>query len=163
MRKLIDGKSEAEGFPVSRLPHFSTEWQERLKGSLDFIGLNHYSTHLVRPENRTDPGSSGDSNTRTYQPADWPGSAASWIKVVPWGFRKILNWINRTYGNPALYVTENGFADREVDSTNDTGRTNYFVSYINEMLKAVLLDGCSVKGYMAWSLMDNFEWTAGYT
>ena len=163
MRELIDAKSEAEGLPLSRLPHFSTNWQQRLTGSWDFIGLNHYTAELVRPENRTDAGWSGDSNTRTYRPDDWPRTGSDWVKVTPWGFRKILNWIRRTYGNPPLYVTENGFSGRQSDSTDDPGRADYFVRYINQMLKAALLDGCNVKGYTAWSLMDNYEWTAGYT
>jgi len=38
-----------------------------------------------------------------------------------------------------------------------------FQSYINEMLKAIKLDGCNVVGYTAWSVIDNFEWAAGYT
>ena len=163
MREIIDAKSEAEGLQFSRLPQFSPEWRQRLNGSWDFLGLNHYSTELVRPEDRTDSGWSADSNTRTYQPAEWPGAASSWLKVVPWGFRKLLVWINRTYGNPPLYVTENGFSDGQRDSTEDAGRVNYYVSYINEMLKAVLLDGCNVKAYTGWSLMDNFEWGAGYS
>ena len=163
MREMIDAKSEAEGLQNSRLPHFSAEWQQRLNGSWDFLGLNHYTTELVRPENRTDAGWSGDSDTRTYQPAEWPGSAASWIKVAPWGFRKLLNWIEVTYGNPPLYVTENGFSDGQLDGTDDAGRVDYYVRYVNEMLKAVLLDGCNVKGYTAWSLLDNFEWISGYS
>ena len=63
----------------------------------------------------------------------------------------------------ALYVTESGFSDGQFDGRDDAGRVNYYVSYINEMLQAVLLDGCNVKAYTRWSLMDNFEWAAGYS
>ena len=163
MREIIDAKSEAEGLQTSRLPQFSHAWQQRLNGSWDFLGLNHYSTELVRPENRTDTGWWPDSNTRTYQPAEWPAGASSWLKVVPWGFRRVLNWIKRTYGNPPLYITENGFSAGQYDGKDDVHRVDYFVHYIKAMLKAVLLDGCNVKGYTAWSLMDNFEWSEGYS
>jgi beta-glucosidase/6-phospho-beta-glucosidase/beta-galactosidase len=77
---------------------------------------------------------------------------------VPWGFRKLLNWLSKTYGSIDIYVTENGFADYPDTGVNDTGRVDYYTSYINEMLKAVKVDGINVKSYSAWSLLDNFEW-----
>lgn len=83
--------------------------------------------------------------------------------MVPWGFRKLLNWIKNTYGNPELLVTENGFSDNSTVGLNDTMRTEYFRLYINNMLKASQLDGCNVTAYTAWSLMDNFEWMRGYS
>ena len=163
MREQIDRKSKAEGLPVSRLPQFSPEWQQKLKGSWDFLGLNHYTTNVVRHMIRTEGGWSADQDLRRMQPDDWPKAASQWIRVIPWGFRKLLRWIKRTYGNPALYVTENGFSDGQLDGTNDPQRADYYVGYINEMLKAVILDGCNVKGYTTWSLMDNFEWRSGYS
>ena len=162
MRQLVDGKSEAEGLAQSRLPVFTPEWKQMLNGSYDFLGLNHYTTELVVPAVRTDAGWNGDQNTMTYQSDEWESSASSWLKVVPWGFRKLMVWIKNTYGNPLLYVTENGYSDNDQVGLNDTARVRYYTSYINEMLKAVLLDGCNVKSYTAWSLMDNFEWERGY-
>jgi len=67
------------------------------------------------------------------------------------------------YGNPEVYVTENGFSDAESDDWKDDKRVNYFQQYTNNMLKAVVEDHCNVKGYMAWSLLDNFEWQRGYS
>jgi lactase-phlorizin hydrolase len=161
MRKYVDEKSFNEGRPVSRLPKFDAGWTLLLKGSLDFLGLNHYTTELTSATTGGGPGWDGDQNTRNFQDPSWEGSASSWLKVVPWGFRKLLNWINKTYGNPTLYVTENGFSD--VGGLNDTGRVNYYTQYINNALKAVKLDGCNVVSYTAWSLMDNFEWARGYS
>jgi len=100
----------------------------------------------------------GDQDVRGSQSPDWPGSSASWLKVVPWGFRKLLNWLSATYGDVDIYVTENGFADYPDTGVNDTGRVDYYRSYINQMLKAVKVDGVKVKSYTAWSLLDNFEW-----
>ncbi|ODN04812.1 Lactase-phlorizin hydrolase [Orchesella cincta] len=163
MRTLIDAKSQSEGLLESRLPSFDSYWSQQLNGSWDFLGLNHYTTELVVPENRTDPGWRGDQNTRTYQSEEWPPSASFWLRVVPWGFRKLLNWIKITYGNPLLYVTENGFSDTDAEGVNDQGRIDYYRDYTNNMLKAINLDGCNIKKYTAWSLMDNFEWAEGLT
>lgn len=82
------------------------------------------------------------------------------LKVVPEGFRNMLNKIREEYQNPVVYVTENGYSDR--DGLDDYGRLNYYYSYIQQMLLAIK-DGCNVKGYAFWSLLDNFEWEKGYT
>lgn len=56
---------------------------------------------------------------------------------------------------------ENGFAD--TCCTSDSPRISYLHSYIKAMLSAIYEDGCNVKAYTAWSLLDNFEWANGYT
>jgi beta-glucosidase/6-phospho-beta-glucosidase/beta-galactosidase len=163
MREYVDEKSRKEGRAESRLPQFDPGWTLLVKGSYDFLGLNHYTTELVEASSGGEPGWNGDQDTLTYQDGTWEESASSWLKVVPWGFRKLMVWINMTYGNPTLYVTENGFSDTDSVGLNDTRRENYYMQYINNMLKAVLLDGCNVVSYTAWSLMDNFEWARGYS
>ncbi len=104
MRELVDAKSAAEGRNVSRLPSFNAEWTQIIngnksiyfflyislsicfKGSLDFIGLNHYTTQLVFPTNGdNNPGIGGDSNTGGRKDPNWEESAADWLRVVPWG------------------------------------------------------------------------------
>ncbi len=60
-------------------------------------------------------------------------------------------------------MTENGYGDYPNTPLEDTGRINFHCLYINEMLKSVLLDGTKVKSYSVWSLMDNFQFTFGYT
>lgn len=59
-----------------------------------------------------------------------------------------------------VYVTENGVSDK--GGMNDVKRVEYFNSYLTAILSAIK-DGCNVKGYIAWSLMDSYEWKAGYT
>lgn len=73
---------------------------------------------------------------------------------------KLLKWIRVTYDNPPVYVTENGVSDK--GGTVDNRRVFYFNSYLDAVLDAVE-EGCNVKGYIAWSLMDSFEWKAGFT
>lgn len=72
----------------------------------------------------------------------------------------MLHWIKKEYDNPPTIVTESGVSDR--GGTNDTARINYFNSYLDAVLDAIEED-CNVQGYIAWSLMDSFEWRAGYT
>jgi beta-glucosidase/6-phospho-beta-glucosidase/beta-galactosidase len=86
--------------------------------------------------------------------------------VHPEGLRKALNKIKNEFGNPEVIITENGVSDKSsnfTDSINDYQRVEYYYLYINEVLKAVNLDGCNVKGYIGWSLLDGFEWAQGYT
>ncbi|CAG7820309.1 unnamed protein product [Allacma fusca] len=163
MRKMVDEKSAAEGRAESRLPTFSPEWVNIINGTLDFLGLNHYTTNYGYATSGGAPGHDGDAEVGGWTDPTWPESAASWLRVVPWGFRRLLNWLAMEYGNPAIYVTENGFADKDTDGLDDQGRVDYYRKYINEMLKAVKIDGVNVKGYTAWSLIDNFEWAEGYT
>lgn len=98
----------------------------------------------------------------------WQRGALYFMYNTPWSLRKLLNWIKEHYDDPEIIITENGFAvDGESDlaleaALNDTQRVEYLTSYINEILKAIRLDGVRVKGYFVWSLMDNFEWTHGY-
>ncbi|CAH2217568.1 jg15039, partial [Pararge aegeria aegeria] len=79
---------------------------------------------------------------------------------VPWGFRKLLNRIKDDYKNPPVFITENGVATH--GGIMDDDRVQYYREYLGALLDA-LDDGCDVRGYTAWSLMDNFEWTSGYT
>jgi len=91
----------------------------------------------------------------------WPKTGSSWLRVVPWGLRRLLNYVSQTYNNPTVYITENGVSDR-TGELDDTHRVHYINSYINEVLKASQLDGCNVQGYTLWSMLDNFEWAMGY-
>ncbi|XP_045170848.2 lactase/phlorizin hydrolase-like [Mercenaria mercenaria] len=161
MRQFVDSKSRAEGRNISRLPVFSPEEIEMNKGSFDFFGLNHYTTQYVHHSPDDRKSYEGDQDLYTTVDDCWPGSSADWLRVNPWGIRSLLRWVRDRYNNPPVYVTENGVGD--TGDLHDEARIHYYKSYTNEMLKAIILDNCNVKGYMAWSLMDNLEWTSGYT
>ncbi|XP_051172499.1 myrosinase 1-like isoform X1 [Leptopilina boulardi] len=161
MRQRIDENSKIQGWPTSRLPRFTQDEIKYIRGSSDFFGLNHYTSFVAIPQIKKE-GSVWFNDAgyyKTFNPK-WPGAASSWLKVVPEGFRHMLNKIKKEYQNPIVYVTENGYSDR--DGLNDYGRMNYYYSYIKQMLLAIK-DGCNVKGYAFWSLLDNFEWEKGYT
>ncbi|CAJ1078805.1 lactase-phlorizin hydrolase-like [Xyrichtys novacula] len=164
MKTIIRERSLAAGLPESRLPEFTPAEIQRIKGTHDYFGFNHYTTILSYP---VDLGQQqdyeGDRGTGTTHDRTWIGSGSFWLKITPFGFRKILKFIKDEYGNPPVYVTENGISERGEVDLNDLHRKHYYENYINQALKAQVMDGVDLKGYTAWSLMDNFEWAAGYS
>ncbi|KAJ3649795.1 hypothetical protein Zmor_021516 [Zophobas morio] len=158
----IAERSQKEGFSKSRLPEFSAEEVDYIRGTFDFLSLNTYTTNLAKWTTDHEIGTPGyyaDLSVSTYQDPSWNGSA--WIKVVPWGLRKLLNWIDQTYDHPEIVITENGYADD--GRLDDPDRINYYAEYLTAVLESIYEDGLNVTAYTAWSLMDNFEWTSGYT
>ncbi|XP_062904706.1 lactase/phlorizin hydrolase-like [Mobula hypostoma] len=164
MKTRVREKSLAQGLSKSRLPEFSESEKRRIKGTYDYMGFNHYTTVLAFNANLGNliPLYDADRGTGTTVDRSWLSSGSFWLKVTPWGYRKILNWIKKEFNNPPIYLTENGVSEHGYQGLNDTWRINYYRGYINEVLKAIKLDGVDIRGYTAWSLMDNFEWAMGY-
>ncbi len=102
-----------------------------------------------------------DADVTEFSDPKWYGGASSWLKVVPVGLRNLVTYLHETYKMPII-VTENGFSDFQ-GNVDDMQRIYYYKHYINQLLKAIKLDGADVRGYFAWSLMDNFEWARGYS
>lgn len=82
------------------------------------------------------------------------------LQIVPEGLRNVLITIKQRYGNPPIYILENGVSDN--GTLNDMQRKEYLYLYMREMLIAMKHDGCDVRAYTIWSLLDNFEWDRGY-
>merc|ERR1711892_1544855 len=164
VKDIIGNRSEAQGFESSRLPAFSEEEKTLLKGSVDFLGLNMYTSDLTEPYNFAidDVSSAADNGAYYTKDPNWYASGSFWLKVTPQGIRKVLNWIRINYNNPPVIVTENGVSDN-LGNIDDLSRIYYYKHYINNVLKAIKLDNCNVEGYVAWSLLDNFEWSFGYS
>ncbi|XP_032801046.2 lactase/phlorizin hydrolase isoform X1 [Petromyzon marinus] len=164
MKWAIGNRSMQQGHPESRLPRFTDEQKALLRGTHDFFGLNHYTSVLAFPRAYADSEESYDADRGVGVESHraWPVSGSGWLRVVPWGLRRLLAFIGSEYGHPPVYITENGVSERGSLDLNDTWRIRYYRTYINEVLKAVTLDRVNVRGYTAWSLMDNFEWTEGY-
>jgi len=155
----------------SRLPDFTAEQKLKIKGSSDFFGLNHYTTMYASAANGSvvaqdvygNGGLSEDQDVNLSVDESWPVTDFRWA-VVPWGCRKLLHWIDSRYGSPDIYITENGCAynDKLVDGVvDDSERIQFYQSYLSECSKAIK-QGVKLKGYFAWSLLDNFEWASGY-
>lgn len=162
----------------SRLPTFSKTQATLLKGSFDFVGINHYTTFYGR-HNSTDiigvllNDSLADSGAITlpFKDGNVIGDRANsiWLYIVPHGIRSLMNYIKQKYGNPPIIITENGMDDPNSpfisikDALKDEKRIKYHNDYLSNLLASIKEDGCNVKGYFVWSLLDNWEWAAGYT
>ena len=156
-----------------RLPKFTAEEIALVKGSNDFYGMNHYCANFIKHKTTAaEPEDFLGNLESLYQnkAGEWvgPETQCPWLRPNPLGFRKLLKWISDRYGRPAIYVTENGTSlkgenDLPLDQLlEDDFRVEYFRGYINAMAEARTYDNVDVRGYMAWSLMDNFEWAEGY-
>ncbi|XP_018335102.1 myrosinase 1-like [Agrilus planipennis] len=152
MQERIDALSKAQNFSRSRLPPLSEKEKRIIKGTADFLGLNHYSSTYVT-SGITPPKNPPSFKEDVGVNIRYGGSAT--------GFRKLLNWIKEMYKNPLIYVTENGVADKG-SALNDTNRITFLRNYMVQLLKAIE-DGVNVERYTIWSLMDNMEWSLGYT
>ncbi|KAJ8485107.1 hypothetical protein OPV22_017592 [Ensete ventricosum] len=132
-----------------RLPEFTAKQSEMVKGSFDFIGLNYYTTYYANSSSPTT-------------------AASSWIYIYPRGIRELSLYVKGRYNDPIIYITENGVA--EVNNASwplnkalqDDTRIDYHRRHLSFVLEA-MSKRAKVRGYFAWSLLDNFEWISGYT
>ncbi|KAH1231486.1 Beta-glucosidase 13 [Glycine max] len=93
-----------------------------------------------------------------------PKAASDWLYVYPPGIQGLLEYTKEKFNNPIIYITENGI-DEVNDGKmllNDRTRIDYISHHLLYLQRAIR-NGVRVKGYFAWSLLDNFEWNAGYS
>jgi beta-glucosidase len=125
---------------------------ERIAQPMDYLGLNFYARHVVGADGSVErvPGSN-------YTAMGWEVNAPA--------LRRLLQRLAAEYRLPPVYITENGAAfDDEVGPDGnilDLARIDYLRRHLQEVWNAIG-DGIDVRGYFAWSLLDNFEWTYGY-
>ena len=146
---------------------FGEAWPERaeadvatLREKIDWLGINYYTRSVT-----------------THDPAHWPVregrvrqeqhayTEMEW-EVYAEGLADTLRWVRERYGDIPLYVTENGaaFYDPPVapeGGVQDPLRIDYYREHLRAVRRA-MADGVDVRGYYAWSLLDNFEWGYGY-
>ncbi|KAF7124159.1 hypothetical protein RHSIM_Rhsim12G0135400 [Rhododendron simsii] len=162
-----------------RLPRFTKAESALVKGSLDFVGINHYTTFYARNDTSNIIGillndAFSDSGAITLPFKDGLKPTADransiWLYIVPHGIRSLMNYIKEKYGNPPVIITENGMDDAnnpftsQKDALKDEKRIKYHNDYLSNLLASIKEDGCNVKGYFVWSLLDNWEWAAGFT
>jgi beta-glucosidase len=125
----------------------------KLAGHLDWMGLNYYSVVQVSALGRSSIGPITGLPKTAHLDTDNPKTQFGWDIYSP-GFRASLDTL-RGYGLP-IYITENGVADAA-----DAQRALFLADHLYVLEKAIA-DGIDVRGYFQWSLIDNFEWAAGY-
>ncbi|XVF71475.1 hypothetical protein PTKIN_Ptkin12aG0040500 [Pterospermum kingtungense] len=156
-----------------RLPKFTEEEIKMVNGSMDYVGINQYTTNYIYDPKNPKP------NVTGYQ-ADWnagyahakngvqigPKANSWWLYIVPWGMYKCVTYVKERYGNPNVILSENGMDDPGnvtlPNGLKDTTRIKFYKDYLTQLKKAID-EGANVTGYFAWSLLDNFEWLLGYT
>ena len=143
---------------------------ELIAAPLDVLGVNYYhgSAFTAEPGRDPDPSSPMVAADGVHTvPRGLPLTGMCW-EVQPDGLRRLLVRLQREYTGPAgipIYVTENGAAyDDEPDAAgfvNDEDRRSFFEQHLRA-LYAAIAEGVDVRGYFAWSLLDNFEWAFGF-
>jgi len=141
------------------LPEFTAEQRRAVQSPVDFIGVNNYSRWMVRDDPANPPLCLGGVPPRL------PVTEMGW-EIYPAGLREILCWVHENYAPVALYITENGAAfDGQPDANGrveDEDRRVYYRDYLREAHGAIEM-GVPLRGYFAWSLLDNFEWAWGFS
>lgn len=140
------------GAEESPFSSFTEVEKSELKGALSFIALNHFTTRLVSPYPAKLHRQAPDHNCRTLTDPTWATSKLGQA-VVPWGLRRVLNWVSKRYGRSLpIVVTASGIDDQAV--VDDKLRQHYMKSYVQEALKAHRLDGVNLLGFYLWRLQD---------
>ena len=124
---------------------------------LDFLGVNYYTRTVFK---------ANEQHGFSDVPATGDGLTTMGWEVYAQGLTEILLTLDRQFDNlPPIYITENGVATDDVcdkNEVNDVMRVDYFQSHLLAVHDAIE-QGVDIRGYFAWSLMDNFEWAEGYT
>jgi beta-glucosidase len=136
-----------------------------ISAPIDVLGVNFYFGQVLS-------GTDEDGNTHDAQgapvtrevPLDVPRTAMGW-PIMPEGFTELLVRLSRDYPDLPMVITENGAAFDDTADDNGFVRDDDRTGYLAQHLAAVAVarrQGADVRGYFAWSLMDNFEWAYGY-
>lgn len=127
---------------------------------LDFLGINYYTRGVTRHDPSAPPlcATLARQSGHIYTVTNW--------EVCPPAFTDVLVWVRDRYGAVPLYVTENGAAFEDPPGVvgallEDPQRVTYLRDHLLALRRAISL-GVDVRGYFVWSLLDNFEWSAGY-
>ncbi len=128
---------------------------EAIAAPTDFLGVNNYFRFVV----------DGDGERpQIVQDPEAPRTEMGW-EVYPDGLHRLLVRVATDYAPAKIYVTENGAAFPDIRShdgrVRDPERVAYLETHVDAVARAVA-EGAPVKGYFAWSLLDNFEWAHGY-
>jgi beta-glucosidase len=151
-----------DGLPADRMGIRDGDL-ERVKAPLDFVGINLYTRTLVRNQ----PGDPFGIDAFPVGPVggdEGPKTEFGW-EVWPEALYDMVMRVTGDFDRPAIEVTENGcsYSDGpgEDGVIRDTGRIEFYRGYLAAVARAIE-DGADVRGYHAWTLLDNFEWSEGY-
>ncbi|XP_052187022.1 beta-glucosidase 24-like [Diospyros lotus] len=160
-----------------RLPTFTQEEEEVVRGSFDFIGINYYTSRYTKSLKiePSDVPTSFDKDhylqTLTEKdgvPIGKQAGGFDQIYIYPAGLGEVLLHLKDSYSNLKIYITENGYPEKRNDSLEiqtalqDDVRIHFLQDHLKHVKKA-LREGANIKGYFIWSLLDCMEMGSGYT
>jgi beta-glucosidase len=152
----LRSRLETEG----TMPHIAPEDQAIIEAPIDYLGLNVYSRVVV--------------NSETNDPTKWaqsdPHPGGNFLddgsEFYPRAVYEALEMVRDDYGwTGPVYITENGMPDGPATAEHplqDDERIRYVSGFLEWIGKAIE-DGADVRGYYLWTLMDNYEWAAGFS
>ncbi|MCI0332774.1 MAG: GH1 family beta-glucosidase [Planctomycetes bacterium] len=141
-------------------PNWTADELRRIRQPIDFVGVNYYLRLRVCDDPKT-----GLARARAVTQPNCPYTAMGW-EIYSQGLAEILLWIKERYGDVPQYITENGAAFDDISLPNGAVDDAPRVQYLKEHLVAArraIEAGVNLRGYFAWSLLDNFEWQCGYS
>ncbi len=142
-------------------PEDAAEIAASVSRKLDFVGVNYYTRGVMR----NDPEAWPYRASRVRQ-AGALHTETGW-EVYPQGLFECLTWVRNRYGDLPIYITENGAAFADADTVSGAVLEDPLrVAYLRDHLRAAhraIAAGVDLRGYMVWSLLDNFEWNHGYS
>ncbi|XP_016554915.2 beta-glucosidase 11 isoform X1 [Capsicum annuum] len=145
----------------TRIPTFTKYEAKLVKGSADFIGLNHYTTVFVKYKPSSIEKHSRDFGADVEAEYSLAALKADQYPVIPSGLYELLEYLKEAYSNLPIYIQENGQKTPRNGTLNDTSRIEYLHAYIGSVLDAIR-NGSDTRGYFAWSFLDGLELLAGY-
>jgi beta-glucosidase len=142
-------------------PEFSDADLALIRQPIDFLGINYYLRGVTTNDPATTPVRAG--NVRQPQHVY---TLTGWEVYAP-ALTEVLLWVRDRYGDMPLYITENGAAFYDPPSpidgrVDDPLRVWYYREHLRAALEAIR-QGVDLRGYFAWSLLDNLEWSVGFT
>lgn len=136
---------------------------ERMRAPLDFVGVNLYTRTFVR-DDPADQNGLGAQQAAPETDDVGPVTDFGW-EVWPAALRDMVLRVTRDYDRPVIEITENGCSYGDAPDANgviqDDRRIEFFRGFLSALHEAIE-QGADVRGYHAWSLLDNFEWAEGY-
>ncbi|XP_024959160.1 beta-glucosidase 18-like isoform X2 [Cynara cardunculus var. scolymus] len=174
---LIFGEypEEMQEYLGSALPSFSVDEKNLVKNSIDFIGINHYTTTYTKDCTNSSCSPTADRAIQGFLDTTGERSGVpigeltglEGLYVVPRGMEEIVNCIKIRYNNKPMIITENGYSspvmqeERIDELVNDVKRIEFHTAYLASLARSIR-GGADVRGYFVWSLMDSYEWLQGY-
>lgn len=152
---------EREGYQIKMEPEDEAILAE---GKVDYIGFSYYMTNAVKADVKNDTTQATDGSSSNSVPNPYVKASEWGWQIDPVGLRYALVTMYERYEIP-LFIVENGFGDIDVlkeDGTcDDDARIAYLKAHIEEMKKAVEIDGVDLLGYTPWGCIDLVSFTTG--